>query len=314
MQGKTAQGLLASLALLAGCATTAPSEEGARLYGEGAYEEAWRSLVPVASKGDPDAKYYIGLMGLSGDAPAPQDPAASVRAIADAAKLGHHPAYGLLLLLSMSADERAAFAAASAEWTLRRIPSQTSYAELQQLSMLSAAPIPAAQALAERKAAGPIPIGSLLAMADLAETMDSWPGRPLAARPQDSDLLAVDETLANQGDKYAQARLGNRYAEGRSVAADLEAAFKWRVRAAKASGAPRNCVYQAPVGGGSGSTYCYDSGTATAGLSSAQLEVCRSYATGVGAQKDPRQARLWCERAAKSASLRAEAEAILAGL
>ncbi len=314
MQGKTARRLLASLAFLAGCATTAPSEEGARLYGEGAYEEAWRSLVPVAGKGDPDAKYYIGLMALSGDAPASQDPAASVRTIADAAALGHLPAYGLLLLLSMSDDERAAFRIASAEWTLKRIPSQTSYADLQRLSMLSAAQIPAAQALAERKAAGPIPIGSLLAMADLAETMDSWPDPPLAARPQDSDLLAVDETLANRGDKYAQARLGNRYAEGRGVAVDPEAAFKWRLRAAKTSGAPRNCVYQAPVGGGSGSTYCYDSGTATAGLPSAKLEVCRSYATGVGAPRDARQARVWCERAAKAKNLRAEAEAILEGL
>ncbi|GAB4528986.1 MAG: hypothetical protein Kow00133_17820 [Amphiplicatus sp.] len=308
--------LWVAVAALAGCVGGPPPwAEGARLFDRGDYAGAHEALSPLARQGDPAALYYTARMTLSGVSPAPIPLEQATADLVRAARGGSDEAHGLLLLMAMTLDERAQFGAAKASFS-RAFPYRTgSDPQSRQAAVFELLALrEPAVLIAEQVAGGPVNGPTVDAMLQLHEDAARWPEASKAVRPADQDFLAIDEARAKAGDKYAQARLANRYAEGRGVERDLKQAFDWRLKAARASAAPRNCVYQAPVGGGSGSVYCYDAGAATAGLPAAKLEICRAYAEGSGVEQNVRAAKKWCERAREHPRYKDEAEKILAAL
>ena len=72
-------------------------------------------------------------------------------------------------------------------------------------------------------------------MVEAIYDMESWPPGSRAVSVSSSVLRDIDKARADRGDKYAAARLGNRYKEGLSVGKDLSLAFEWNLKAAQTS-------------------------------------------------------------------------------
>lgn len=302
-----------SLALLAGCATQPPPyAEGVQLFLQEDYAAASAELAPLAERGDPTAQYYTAVMRLKGVSDTPRAPDDALSLLNASARSGDTDALAVLVVLSMTEGERALFAAATDFQPAR--PKDGARPDGPYLSILSANFSMRSHRLAEAAAGGPVSLPLLIEMIKAIYDIESWPPDSKAVGVSGSVLREIDGARAKRGDKYAAARLGHRYKEGIGVDRNLALAFEWNLKAARSSPAPRNCIYQAPVGDGAGSVYCYEAGVATAGVPEAMLEVCRAYAQGAGVAQNPARATRWCKRAAKHPSLRAEAEAVLAAL
>ena len=87
--------------------------------------------------------------------------------------------------------------------------------------------------------------------------------------------LAMLQATANSGNATAQFYLANRYKSGMGVAADLNIAFTWYLKAAQN------------------------------GAAAAQLNVGQMYAEGRGVNRDLMQAKTWLQKAAKQGDNRA---------
>ena len=304
--------LILSLALLAGCATPPPYAEGVQLFMQEDYAAASAELAPLAERGDPTAQYYTAVMRLKGVSDTPRAPDDALNLLSASARSGERDALAVLVVLAMTEEERASFAAAA---EFRRAPLKDgAIAGWPYFPTLSANSSMRSRRLAEAAAGGPVSLPLLIEMIKAIYDIESWPPDSKTVDVDGSVLREIDDARARRGDKYAAARLGHRYKEGLGVERNLKLAFEWHLKAARPSPAPRNCIYQAPVGDGAGSVYCYPAGAATAGVPEAMLEVCRAYAQGAGVAQNPARATRWCNRAAKHPSLRAEAEAVLAAL
>ena len=304
--------LMLSLALLAGCATPPPYAEGVQLFMQEDYAAASAELAPLAERGDPTAQYYTAVMRLKGVSDTPRAPDDALSLLCASARRGDREAFAVLVVLSMTEEERTLFAAATA---FQPAPLKDStMLDEPYLSIMSANSSMHSRRLAEAATGGPVSLPLLIEMIKAIYDIESWPPDSKAVGVSSSVLREIDDARARRGDKYAAARLGHRYKEGLGVDRNLALAFEWHLKAARPSPAPRNCIYQAPVGDGAGSVYCYPAGVATAGVPEAMLEVCRAYAQGAGVAQNPARATRWCNRAARHPNLRAEAEAILAAL
>lgn len=308
--------LLIALSLITACATSAPSAEGVQAYLRQDYEQAVAQLDPLAQKGDATAQYYVALMTLEGRPAATTaiaTPGQALTLLAASASAGDNKALATLIVLSLAPPEREALADAfntepAAPLMEGVIPGAT--VPLSAITVLQ----PRARTLAEAAAGGPLPFAMTIALASALKTVETWPAENQTLGSGAFSLYKIDKARAERNDKYAAARLGNRYKDGVGVAQDPAEAFRWHRKAARTSGPPRNCVYQAPVGDTSGSVMCFDAGPTVSGVPKAMLEVCRAYADGVGVDRNPARAKRWCNRAAKNAQWRQEAEAILASL
>jgi len=302
--------LLSFAACLAACAVRPPSAIGVSLYEQGDVSGAFDELDPLARRGDPVAQYFIARMALEGAADAHNDLDEAARLLVSSAKGEETRAYALLLLLRMPSEDRLAFFAAS-EPGVRPLRLLADGSGALGAASADKSAFEELRAAAEAVAGGPVSQSLLMLMIDHAAFIKKWPTSSFAVAISNEQLLSIDEALSARNDKYAKMRLANRYADGNGVEQDRVKAFELRMSAAKFTPPPRNCVYQAPVAGGSGSTYCYDAGEARPGLPRAMLEVCRAYATGDGVAKDVGKAREWCERAAKASDARKEALEVL---
>lgn len=304
--------------LVASACTTlaAPSTTGVRLYQQGDADEAYAELAPLADRGDAAAQFYAAYILLQRKALASaSERERALSWLLGSATSGNLQAYGLILALATSADEEAAFVRASASSESLVIGALDETPALDESSLRAPNEIGGqAYAIAEEVAGGPLDYEEYVHMAKfIYEIAEGKIARP-AISISDEQLFAIDEARAKAGGAYAQARLGKRYALGRGVAKNDALAFDWRLKAAKTRGPGRSCVYQAPAGGGSGSTYCYDTSPATAGVPEAILEVCRAYAYGIGTDRNPGKAQGWCKRASQNSSTRESAQRVLRDL
>lgn len=305
--------LFVGMALFAGCATQPPPyAEGVRLFLQEDYVAAGAELAPLAERGEPTAQYYTGMMRLKGVSNTPHDLDEALDLLNASARAGNTDALAVLVILGMNERERALFATAinfqPAPLKEGVMPDGTYF------SNRSVNLDARSRRLAEAAAGGPVSLPLLIEMVGAIYDMESWPSDSRAVSVSSSVLREIDSARADRGDKYAAARLGNRYKEGLGVDKDIRLAFEWNLKAARTSPPPRNCVYQAPVGGGASSVYCYDAGAASAGVPKAILEVCRAYAEGAGVARNTDRAVRWCERAAEHGRWRDEAETILTAL
>ena len=305
--------LFFSMALLAGCATPPPpSAQGVHLFLQEDYAAASMELAPLAERGDPTAQYYTGLMRLKGVSANPDTLTEAVDLIVASARAGNNEALALIVVLSMNDRQRRAFARAS--YAQLAPLNEGVMADGTYFSNKSVNLNRRSFRLAENAAKGPVSLPLLTFMGLAIRGVDSWPPEHQALSVSDETLLDVDLARAERNDKYAAARLANRHKRGLGVEVSPVLAFEWNMKAARSSPPPRNCVYQAPVGGGASSVYCYDAGAASAGVPKAMLELCRAYAGGVGVAKDARQAIRWCNNAAEYDRWRDDAQSILSGL
>ena len=294
--------------MLIGCVMQPPSTEGVLLFKNSDYQAAAEELSPLAARGDAKSKYYMALLALGEKAQTSLSFQDAKRYMLEAARGGAFEAYAHILFLYADESARQAWvkayesrAATRALSTTSRLTSPEVLAFIESDALL----------MMEELAGGPVQISVLDKMHAAHLEMTTWPTENTSITIDDADLLKADQTRAKLGDKFAQARLGNRYAIGRGVETDLSKAFRQRLKAAKTSPAPQTCIYQAPVGDGAGSTYCYRSGEPTPGVPQAILEVCRSYANGIGVQANPRRAKIWCKRAARTFRYNDQAREIL---
>lgn len=307
--------LLFCIALTAanGCALTPPSENGVLLYQQGNLQGAFRELSPLARNGDANSQYYSAkILLMRAPTPSLQDQQQAGDWAISAAQKGSTGALGMSFVLAMSPTQFARFIDAT-------LPLPLGYARIDKLDSVKGSARDRAlfeidaetRRLAEKVAAGPVSLPTLAAMATTAHDLKDYRALNGKAIISDAQLLSVDMALAKLDDKYAQARLGNRFAYGLGVKQNLETALSWRLKAAKDTPPQRSCVYQAPVGNASGSTYCYDSSPAAEGVPQAKLEVCKAYAYGLGVSENTDKAREWCREAGASAAQAAEAARIL---
>lgn len=307
--------LLIALSLITACATSAPSAEGVQAYLRQDYQQALAQLDPLARKGDATAQYYVALMTLEGRPEATTaiaTPAQALALLAASASAGDNRALATLIVLSLTPPEREALAEA---FKTQPAPPLEDLIPGVTFSLSAAAVLqPRAHAIAEATAGGPLPLAMMISIASALKTVETWPAGSQTLEAGAFSFYEIDKARAERNDKYAAARLGNRYKEGVGAAQDPAAAFRWHRKAARTSGPPRNCVYQAPVGDAPASVMCFDAGAVVAGVPKAMLELCRAYADGVGVDRNPARAKRWCRRAAKDAQWREEAEAILASL
>lgn len=305
--------LLIALSLITACATPPPSAEGVQAYLRQDYQQAVAQLDPLVQKGDAAAQYYVALMTLEGQPAATTaiaTPAQALTLLAASAGAGDNSALATLIVLSLAPPEREALADA---FNTEPVPLMEGVIPGATVPLSATAALQP-RALAEAAAGGPLPFAMMIAIASALKTVETWPAENQTLGSGAFSLYEIDKARAERDDKYAAARLGNRYKNGAGVAQDPAEAFRWHRKAASASGPPRNCVYQAPVGDAPGSVMCFDAGPAVSGVPKAMLEVCRAYADGAGVDRNPARAKRWCNRAAKDAQWRQEAEAILASL
>lgn len=290
-----------------------PSASGVAAYKQGDTLTAFTELVPLADSGDATAQYYSSLIIMEKTSPERSGSQQSVLPwLINSAKNGNDQAFAMIIVLAMTESQYNAFIEAtdmigSRASGLRRGTTSDGTRYVGGPLRLDGQ----AGVIAEQVSAGPL---SLFVRSEMALAAFKFHEESLirpAGSIRESDLVSIDKSRAKNGNKYAQARLGNRYAEGLGVERDTKTAFDWHLKAAKKSPAARNCVYQAPVGSGTGSTYCYDAGSATEGIPQAQLAVCKAYAYGRGVSQSKSRAQQWCRKAAENSALSQEATQIL---
>ena len=322
--GRLSACLLAALALSA-CAYDTRVREAGLLLAQNDVTGARKLLDASAAAGSPAAMLSLVHLRLSGKDPAPisenqaidflTTAAISVNQIRDpfltGATFGKNNAYAAMLWFYASEEQRTQMVRTGGSDTLGdvRIRESLVGADGRQISK----PTSSFHGVSEL-AGGPVPFYTMIGLKDFRDQFYRWPEKSRELTITDEDLLKVDRARAKFGDKYAQARMGFRYKNGRGVKKDARKAYRNFYRAAERTTPPMNCYYQAPVGDQKyGTSQCTPSGQpATPGLSEAQKEVCRAMFLGRGTRKNPKAARKWCKRAGGFTLLR-ELEAALNG-
>lgn len=305
-----------SALFMTACVTQRPYADGVALYRQGDLEGAYGELAPLAARGDAVSQYFAARITLKRKTTqSAQDFATAREWLVASARQGNVDALALAYLLAMSPSQYASFYESAQRTDVRAVFGDSGFfsagGSYAGASMLIDGKL---VSLVEEFAGGPVSFVVVMSMIQQARDLGALNSSERTMRITPEQLLAIDTQRAENGDKYAQIRLANRYVDGRDVARDLKRAFELRLKAAKTAPAPRSCVYQAPVGGGASSVYCYDAGPASAGLPQAMLDVCRDYARGAGVEKNPAEARKWCERARNHEATKTQAEKLLAEL
>lgn len=216
---------------LSSCVTAPPSQTGVALYRQGDFAGAYSELAPLAERGDAIAQYLVARMSLSGETATGLNTDGALGMLVNSAKQGNTDAYALLLLIKMEPQQRAQFRSGANSSTLT--PGFRTSGGEQILRMK--VDMTKTGEIAEAAAGGPISLAALLAMVSQADFIEAWPAENQKPRISNDALLSIDKARAKAEDKYAQLRLGLRYAEGRGVEKNEQTAFDFFMTSAASS-------------------------------------------------------------------------------
>ncbi|MEM0928659.1 MAG: hypothetical protein AAGI89_05120 [Pseudomonadota bacterium] len=295
---------------LTACTITSPTTDGVSAYLRSAWPTAEAEFAPLAQQGDTTAQFYMVVMSIRGLLDAPLDEETQRSYLVSSASGGELRALGLMVWLSADTDQRR-------EWLDAY---RTSWAEVhslnrgdnlgQQLRMLSAMDSELVEPM-EELIGGPLSSGAFsnLFLSITQETEDDFLRASLAL--SDADFLTVDQALARDKNKYAQARLALRHREGRGVDQNDRKAIRLLRAAGSTTPGTHNCLYQPEVGNTPASLQCFGQGPSIPAVARAQLELCQMYAFGQGTEQDQGKAEFWCNRAMRDARYRTRARDVL---